>query len=89
MPLFETARHGVVPPLGQVHQLMDYVRRLRLDPFEVVLGGATDAATAADVVGPLAEAGVTWWDERQLQTSPDLDRFEPVMRRVSEGPPRL
>jgi alkanesulfonate monooxygenase SsuD/methylene tetrahydromethanopterin reductase-like flavin-dependent oxidoreductase (luciferase family) len=89
VPLFETARHGVVPPLGQVRNLMDYVRRLRLDPFEVVLGGATDAASAADVIGPLAEAGATWWDERQLQASPDIDRLEPVLRRISYGPPVL
>jgi alkanesulfonate monooxygenase SsuD/methylene tetrahydromethanopterin reductase-like flavin-dependent oxidoreductase (luciferase family) len=89
VPLFETARHGVVPPLGQVRDLVDYVRRLRRDPFEVVLGGATDALSAADVIGPLAEAGATWWDERQLQTSADLDRMEPVLRRVSQGPPAL
>jgi hypothetical protein len=33
------------------------------------------------------EAGATWWDERLLQTSDDLHRLAPVMRRVSQGPP--
>jgi alkanesulfonate monooxygenase SsuD/methylene tetrahydromethanopterin reductase-like flavin-dependent oxidoreductase (luciferase family) len=94
VPLFEEARHGQVPPVAQVRDLVAYVAEHRVDPrapFDVVLGGATpgDPVAAGDVVAPLAEAGATWWDERQLQTSPDLHRLEPVLRRVEQGPPKL
>ena len=91
VPLFETARHGVIPPVDQVRELVDYVHRHRsaAGPFDVVLGGATDPASAHDVIAPLAAAGATWWDERQLQASPDLDRLTPVLRRIEAGPPTL
>lgn len=58
-------------------------------PFEFVLGGATplDAAKAKDVIGPLRDAGTTWWDERQVQTGPALDLLPPVLRRIEVGPP--
>ncbi|EWM18478.1 LLM class flavin-dependent oxidoreductase [Kutzneria sp. 744] len=91
VPLFETARHGQIPPVDQVRDVVAYVHEHRPDadgPFDVVLGGATDPATAADILAPLAEAGATWWDERQLQTGPDIDRLEPVLRRINAGPPK-
>lgn len=58
-------------------------------PFEVVVGGVSpaEAGAARDLIGPLVDAGATWWDERQLQTGPDLDRLDPVLRRVEQGPP--
>jgi alkanesulfonate monooxygenase SsuD/methylene tetrahydromethanopterin reductase-like flavin-dependent oxidoreductase (luciferase family) len=90
-PLFTTARHGQPPPVDQVRDLVAYVHEHRPDgPFEVVLGGVTpgDPGQARDLLAPLADAGATWWDERQLQTSPDFDRFEPILRRVEQGPPR-
>ena len=93
VPLFETARHGYVPEAAEVRDLVDYVRRHRPteaeQPFEFVLGGATppDAAKATDVIGPLHDAGATWWDERQVQTGPDLDCLPAVMRRIDAGPP--
>ncbi|NDZ80763.1 LLM class flavin-dependent oxidoreductase [Streptomyces sp. SID10853] len=93
VPLFASAGHGQIPPLDEVRDLVAHLRQLRGDahdaPFEIVLGGAspTDAARAHDVIGPLIDAGVTWWDERQLQTGEGLDRFEPVMRRIEQGPP--
>jgi alkanesulfonate monooxygenase SsuD/methylene tetrahydromethanopterin reductase-like flavin-dependent oxidoreductase (luciferase family) len=90
VPLFADARHGQVPPVDQVRDLVDYVRQHRADgPFDVVLGGVTTPATARDLIAPLAEAGATWWDERQLQTSDELHRLAPVLRRVEEGPPEL
>ncbi|SEE08752.1 Luciferase-like monooxygenase [Streptomyces misionensis] len=93
VPLFETARHGQVPDLAQVRELVGFVREQRAGeeerPFEFVLGGVTDPATAPDVIGPLRDAGATWWDERQLQGGPDLDRLAPVLRRVEAGPPAL
>jgi len=94
-PMFVDARHGYVPPVDQVRDLVDYINQHRDDrdgrPFEIVLGGATpgDPDRARDVIAPLAEVGATWWDERQIQTSDDLDRLTPVLRRVNQGPPAL
>ncbi len=73
---------------------MAYVDRHRPDrdaPFEVVLGGATSGnpVQARDQIAPLAQAGATWWDERQLQASEDLHRREAVLRRIEQGPPDL
>ncbi|MEU9852172.1 LLM class flavin-dependent oxidoreductase [Streptomyces sp. NPDC047974] len=96
VPLFETARHGHVPDVAEVRELVGYVRARRAEtgaegPFEFVLGGATpaDPARARDVVGPLRDAGATWWDERMVQGGPDLDRLAPVLRRAEAGPPAL
>lgn len=96
VPLFTDAKHGHVPPISQVRDLVAYVEKQREDrsgtPFDIVLGGASpgeDAARTRDMIGPLADAGVTWWDERQIQTSDGLDRLEPVLRRVEQGPPVL
>ncbi|SDM53722.1 LLM class flavin-dependent oxidoreductase [Allokutzneria albata] len=90
VPLFTNARHGQVPAVDDVRELVSYVREHREDgPFEIVLGGASpgDPGAAQDLIAPLAEAGATWWDERQLQTGEDLDRLAPVLRRVEQGPP--
>jgi alkanesulfonate monooxygenase SsuD/methylene tetrahydromethanopterin reductase-like flavin-dependent oxidoreductase (luciferase family) len=95
VPLFTTARHGQVPPVDQVRDLVAYVRQHRADwrgdRFEIVLGGVSpnDPAKARDLIAPLADAGATWWDERQVQTSDDLDRLSPVLRRINQGPPAL
>lgn len=59
------------------------------EPFDLVAGGSTagDPARARDIVGPLAEAGATWWDERfpisQLASS------EAVRARIEQGPPHV
>ncbi|WP_328540598.1 LLM class flavin-dependent oxidoreductase [Streptomyces sp. NBC_00344] len=93
VPLFTSARHGHIPPADQVRDLVAYVRRHREGPadtpFEIVLGGASpaDTAGARDVIGPLIDAGATWWDERQVQGGNDLDRLVPVLRRIEQGPP--
>ena len=93
VPLFETARHGHAPDPAEVRELVEYVRKHRTAangrPFDFVLGGATPPAPARarDVIGPLHDAGATWWDERQVQTDPGLDRLPPVLRRVEAGPP--
>lgn len=92
-PLFADARHGEAPPVGQVRELVAYVQEHRDAPqdapFDIVLGGAspTGTAEAQDLLGPLAEAGATWWDERQLQGGAGLDKLGPVLRRVEQGPP--
>lgn len=95
-PLFADARHGVAPAVSDVRDLVAYVSELRADagvadrPFDVVVGGVSPGGVeqARDLIAPLAEAGATWWDERQLQAGPDLDRFASVMRRIEQGPPR-
>lgn len=96
VPLFHDAKHGHVPPIGQVRDLVAYVRQQREDrpdaPFEIVLGGATpgdDAAKTRELLGPLVDAGATWWDERQIETGDGVDRLTPVLRRVEQGPPVL
>ena len=90
VPLVATARHGEVPAVGEVRDLVDYVTEHRQGdgPFDVVLGGVTpgDPAQARDLIAPLAEAGATWWDERQVQSGP-FDRLEPTLRRIEQGPP--
>ncbi|EST37703.1 hypothetical protein N566_11620 [Streptomycetaceae bacterium MP113-05] len=95
-PLFQDAKHGHAPPADQLRDLADYVRRHRAKdrrdkPFDLVVGGAspTQPARARDLIGPLRDAGATWWDERQLQEGPDLDDFSAVLRRAEHGPPRL
>ena len=58
-------------PPAQVRDLVEYVTRHRADragePFEIVVGGRSEPATAAGLLGPLQEAGATWWDERLPQ----------------------
>src|SRR3954468_22257387 len=58
VPLFGEHRHGDVPPVEVVREVLAYVGEQRgsLDGFDVVLGGVTTPASAGDVVGPLAEA---------------------------------
>jgi alkanesulfonate monooxygenase SsuD/methylene tetrahydromethanopterin reductase-like flavin-dependent oxidoreductase (luciferase family) len=90
VPLFATAGHGQAPSPDQVRDVVSYLREQRGNgPFDVVVGGVSpaDPTRAAELVAPLAAAGATWWDERQLITGPDLDRLEPVLRRIEAGPP--
>jgi alkanesulfonate monooxygenase SsuD/methylene tetrahydromethanopterin reductase-like flavin-dependent oxidoreductase (luciferase family) len=94
IPLFLSARHGHPPPVDEVRDLVAYLRTHRHDdpsrPFEIVLGGAspTGAADARNLLGPLVEAGATWWDERR-PIDEEADRLEPVLRRIEAGPPAL
>ena len=57
------------------------------EPFDLVLWGASPAGPAgSDLVGPLAEAGATWWAEA-LWDDPSV--LAPVLRRTDQGPPQL
>ncbi len=95
VPLFLTALHGHIPPVEQVRDLVAYVRQHREDheerQFDFVLGGRTpgDPQQAGAVIAPLVDAGATWWDERQLETSDDVHRLTPVLDRINAGPPAL
>ena len=94
VPLFESATHGHVPPLDEVRDLVAYVGSHRDGdsgrPFELVLGGPspTDPGAARDLLGPLIEAGATWWDERR-PIDDQVHRLEPVLSRIEAGPPDL
>jgi alkanesulfonate monooxygenase SsuD/methylene tetrahydromethanopterin reductase-like flavin-dependent oxidoreductase (luciferase family) len=79
----------VVLEPGDVRELRAVVDRHREDPaapFDVMLGGATpeDPAAARAMLEPLAEAGVTWWQESVDPRQTDLEAFR---RRVRRGPP--
>jgi alkanesulfonate monooxygenase SsuD/methylene tetrahydromethanopterin reductase-like flavin-dependent oxidoreductase (luciferase family) len=95
VPLFESATHGHTPPLDEVHELIAYVQEERDGtaghPFEIVVGGVSPSHQdqASDLLGPLLEAGITWWDERQRIESDDLDRLAPVLARIEQGPPTV
>ena len=93
---FLTARHGHAPSVDEVRDLVGYVHQLRPgepdDRFQIVLGGASlaDRGKARDLIGPLVDAGATWWDERQLQTSDDVQRLAPAITAAHhQGPPSL
>ena len=93
-PLFRTARHGDPPPLDDLRELLAYIEEHRGDaagrPFDVVVGGVSpsDPSAAGELVASQAEAGATWWDERQHLMSEDVDQLAPVLRRIEQGPPR-
>ncbi|MFD6156172.1 LLM class flavin-dependent oxidoreductase [Nocardia sp. NPDC060256] len=94
VPLFSSG-HGGLPPIDELRDLIAYAEDHRKDHqdnhFDVVVGGISpgDPAKARDLIAPFAEAGATWWDERQLMTTDALHRLAPVMRRINQGPPTL
>jgi hypothetical protein len=52
-------------------------------PFDLALSGVTDPESAADIIGPLAEAGATWWQECVWHdVADDASR---IIRRVESG----
>jgi alkanesulfonate monooxygenase SsuD/methylene tetrahydromethanopterin reductase-like flavin-dependent oxidoreductase (luciferase family) len=73
----------------ELRELLAVVHRHREDPaapFDVLLGGTTppDPAAAQAMLEPLAEAGMTWWQETVDPRQTDLATFR---RRVRQGPP--
>lgn len=93
VPLFDSARHGQAPSPDDVRDLAGYIaqqRSSRADQhFDIVVGGASEPSGATDLVGPLHDAGATWWDERQVQANPDHYRTHAVLRRIEAGPPAI
>ena len=92
VPLFQNANHGEAPPVDELRDLVGYLRDQggdRSTPYDVIVGGISpaDPAKSRALIEPLAEAGATWWDERQLITGSDFYRLEPVLRRIEQGPP--
>ncbi|MFD8491966.1 LLM class flavin-dependent oxidoreductase [Amycolatopsis sp. NPDC059657] len=83
------------PAPDEVRELARFLRARRIEngladqPFDIVIGGASQAgAPGRDLVGPLADAGATWWNEC-MPWDDSLDRAEPMLRRIDQGPPRL
>jgi hypothetical protein len=83
------------PDVSEVRELVLFLRGCRAEngladrPFDIVIGGMSPGGTAGrDLVGPLADLGVTWWDER-MPWGDDLERAEPILRRIEQGPPRI
>ena len=83
------------PDPGVIAEMYDYIQAHRDNaglgemPFELVVGGSTpnSAANARDTLGPLADAGATWWDERF--PIHQVGKFDAVRTRLEQGPPRL
>jgi hypothetical protein len=83
------------PEVGEVRDLVLFLRGCRADngladrPFDIVVGGMSPAGPAGrDLVGPLADLGITGWDER-IPWDDGLERAEPMLRRIEQGPPRI
>jgi hypothetical protein len=58
------------------------------EPFDVVVAGYTgnlSTQAAAERLGPLAEAGVTWWQEGVLPNN----TLDDLRAQIQQGPPRL
>lgn len=58
-------------------------------PFDIIIEGVTpadDAAAAAAIVRPFAEAGGTWWIESPWQAPNEV---ADLRRRIAAGPPRI
>jgi hypothetical protein len=73
----------------EIHRFLGDCRAeagLAAGPFDLVMSGTspTEPAAAADLVGPLGQAGATWWAECRWD---DLERAGPMVRRVDQGPP--
>jgi hypothetical protein len=67
-------------------------RRTGTTPFDIVVEGETpgdDADAAASTVGPLAEAGVTWWLENLWDSSWEGGGVAGMRARIEQGPPRV
>jgi alkanesulfonate monooxygenase SsuD/methylene tetrahydromethanopterin reductase-like flavin-dependent oxidoreductase (luciferase family) len=92
VPLFKNARHGESPSPEDVRDLAGYIAQLRgertNDRFDIVVGGVSEPS-GGDQLEPLREAGATWWDERQPQSTSDHFRAAPVLRRIEAGPPSI
>jgi alkanesulfonate monooxygenase SsuD/methylene tetrahydromethanopterin reductase-like flavin-dependent oxidoreductase (luciferase family) len=93
--LLTTGSWDQPPDHGVIAEMQSYIRAHRDQaglgdqPFELVVGGSTsgDADTVRDMVGPLADAGATWWDERFPIDK--LGKFDAVRTRTEQGPPQL
>src|ERR1035441_2879974 len=91
------SRDGGLPPVpdaATVREMDAFLRDCRAEvgldgqPFDLVVSGMSpaDPAAAADLTGPLAQAGATWWAECRWD---DLESADAMLRRTDQGPPRV
>jgi hypothetical protein len=62
--------------------------RIQESPFDIVMEGRTpgdDPQTAAEIISPYVQAGITWWIET-MWDEPNLDL---VLERIRLGPPNF
>lgn len=67
-------------------------RRTAATPFDIAMEGETpgdDRAKAAEMLRPLAEAGVTWWVETVPGCPREREGVEGMRARIRQGPPRI
>ncbi|MDQ6694844.1 MAG: LLM class flavin-dependent oxidoreductase, partial [Chloroflexota bacterium] len=74
-----------------IRAMRDYAGEHRSQPwpFDIIAEGKTpgdDRQRAADIVGPYAEAGATWWMEAIWDAPPGSNL---VRDRINQGPPTL
>jgi len=56
-------------------------------PFDVIMGGMTDASGAAEIINPYQAAGATWWREMLFPTRFSGDVLAGMRARIAQGPP--
>jgi len=67
-------------------------RRNAVTPFDIVWEADTpgdDRAAAAEMIGPWAEVGVTWWLESVWQGPRSANGIDGMRERITQGPPRI
>ena len=90
LPYWPAQTTGLARPQepDQLAEMRDWIgARRSLEGFDIIMEGATpadDAASAAAMVKPWADAGATWWIES------DWSNWDPAVmrRRLEAGPPR-
>ena len=91
--------HRMLAP-DDIREIIAYVRQHREGDasFDVTMAGVTPGdspSRGAEIVRPLAEAGVTWWQEAIHLLRPDLSEgdfpsgIEAMRWRIRQGPPRV
>jgi hypothetical protein len=61
-------------------------------PFEVAMEGETPGDRqdqAAEIIRPLAEAGLTWWNENVWGSPYEKGGVEGMRKRIQQGPPQV
>jgi alkanesulfonate monooxygenase SsuD/methylene tetrahydromethanopterin reductase-like flavin-dependent oxidoreductase (luciferase family) len=94
IPVFGDFADMTPPAPDEVRELASFVAECRAaegraaEPFDLVVGGMSsgDRVKDAEVLGALAEAGATWWDER-APVDATLDRLDTYRRMIEKGPP--
>jgi alkanesulfonate monooxygenase SsuD/methylene tetrahydromethanopterin reductase-like flavin-dependent oxidoreductase (luciferase family) len=91
VPIMTGAWQAEPPALHEVTTAGEFLRTARAEagladePFDFVVGGSSPAG-GWPLIEELAEAGVTWWDER-MPFGELLDDADAIRRRVDQGPP--